>query len=138
MAGEYDIIDRVGDVNYRVRQPGRRKAIQLYHINLLKRWQPQTAPWDPALLSLAAPLPLPEVPVGELLGPSQSRYMREMMLQHVFSERPGRTTIASHDIRSEPGARVRPYRIPEARRAAIRAEVSSMLQMELIEESHSA
>ena len=68
--GPYDIIDRVGDVNYRVRQPERRKAVQLYHINLPKRWQQQTAPRDPALLTLAARLPIPEVPVGELLGPS--------------------------------------------------------------------
>ena len=140
--GPYDIIDRVGDVNYRVRQPGRRKAIQIYHINLLKRWQPLTTPRDPALLTLAARLPLPEVPVGEALSPSQSQDMRDLVLQHldVFSERPGRTTTASHDIRTEPGARVRlrPYRIPEARRAAIRAEVASMLQMGVIEESHSA
>ena len=43
-----------------------------------------------------------------------------MVLQHldIFSERTGRATIASHDIRTQPGVRVRlrPYRIPEARR----------------------
>ena len=33
--GPYDIIYRVGNVNYRVRPPGRCKAIQIYHINLL-------------------------------------------------------------------------------------------------------
>ena len=68
------------------------------------------------------------------MSPSLSQDMREMVLQHlnVFSERPGRTTTASHEIRTVPGARVRlrPYRIPEARRAAIRAEVASMLQMD--------
>ena len=86
--GPYDIINRVCDVNYRVRQPGRRKAVQLYHINLLKQWQPPTAPRDPALMTLATRLPTPEVPVGELLSPSQSQDMREMVLQHpdVFSE----------------------------------------------------
>ena len=75
------------------------------------------------------------------MSPSLSQDMREMVLQHlnVFSERPGRTTTASHEIRTVPGARVRlrPYRIPEARRAAIRAGVASMLQMGVIEESHS-
>ena len=80
--------------------------------------------------------------MGESLSPSQTQDMREVVVQHlyVFSERPGRTTTGSHDIRTEPGARVRlrPYRIPEARRATIRAEVTSMLQMGLIEESHSA
>ena len=127
--GPYEIIDRVGEVNYRVRQPGRRKTTQLYHINLLKRWQPLTTPRDPTLLTLAARLPPPKVPVGELLSPSQTQDMRDMVLQHldVFSERPGRTTTVSHDIRREPGVRVRlrPYRIPEARRAVIRTESHS-------------
>jgi hypothetical protein len=140
--GPYDVIDRVGDVNYRVRQPWRRKTIQVYNINLLKQWHPPTAPREPALLSLSARLPLPEVPVGEQLSPSQTQDMKEVVLQHldVFSERPGRTATVSHVIRTEPGVRVRlrPYRIPEARRAAIRAEVISMLQMGVIEESHSA
>ena len=27
--GPYDIVERVGDVNYKVRQPGRRKPLQL-------------------------------------------------------------------------------------------------------------
>ena len=53
-------------------------------------------------------------------GSSQTQDMREMVLQHldIFSERTGRATIASHDIRTQPGVRVRlrPYRIPEARR----------------------
>jgi hypothetical protein len=34
--GPYDIVESVGDVNYKVRQPGRRKPLQLYHVNLLK------------------------------------------------------------------------------------------------------
>ena len=69
----------------------------------------------------------------EVLSPSQTQDMREMVLQHLdlFSDRPGRTTTVSHDIRTEPGVRVRlrPYRIPEARRAVIRTEVARMLQM---------
>ena len=51
--GPYEVIDRVGDVNYRVRQPWRRKTIQVYNINLLKQWHPPTAPREPALLSLS-------------------------------------------------------------------------------------
>ena len=80
--------------------------------------------------------------MGEFLSRSQTQDMREIVVQHLdmFSERPGRTTTTSHDIRMEPGARVRlrPYRIPEAWRAIIRAEVANMLQMGVIEESHSA
>lgn len=36
--GPYTVVERVGPVNYRVRQPGRRRVEQLYHVNLLKRW----------------------------------------------------------------------------------------------------
>ena len=42
--GPYEVVDRVGEVNYRVRQQGRRKPTQLYHINLLKQWQSEEAP----------------------------------------------------------------------------------------------
>ena len=36
--GPYEVVDGVGELNYRVRQPGRRKSTQLYHMNLLKKW----------------------------------------------------------------------------------------------------
>ncbi len=35
--GPYTVTEKVGPVTYRVRQPGRRKEDQLYHINLLKQ-----------------------------------------------------------------------------------------------------
>lgn len=34
--GPYTVSERVSEVNYRVSTPGRRKASQLYHVNLLK------------------------------------------------------------------------------------------------------
>ena len=37
--GPYEVVERVGEVNYRVRQPGRRKPTQLYHVNILKQWR---------------------------------------------------------------------------------------------------
>ena len=68
--------------------------------------------------------------MGPMLGTSQQQDLREIVLQHqdIFSELPGRTTVASHDIVTEPGVtvRVRPYRIPEARRTAIQ-DSSKML-----------
>ena len=141
--GPYEVVERVGEVNYRVRQPGRRKPTQLYHINLLKQWRGgEPTPADPAPLSLAARQEIPEVPVGEDLSPAQRHDLDEIVLQHrdVFSDLPGRTAATHHDIRTAPGIRVRvpPYRIPEARREAIRAEVRRMLQLGVIEESRSA
>ena len=58
----------------------------------------------------------------------------------MFSKITGRTSVAHHDIRTVPGVTVRvpPYRVPEARRNAIREEVGRMLRLRVIEESRSA
>ena len=91
---------------------------------------------------LAAQREIPKGSVGEDLSPAQKQDLGEVIMQHrdVFSELPGRTTIAQHDIRTAPGVKVRvpPHRIPEARREAIQAEVRRMLQLGVIEESRSA
>ncbi len=34
--GPYTVLEKIGPVTYRIRQPGRRRTEQLYHINLLK------------------------------------------------------------------------------------------------------
>ena len=81
------------------------------------------------------------VPVGEDLSPAQKQDLDEIVMQHqgVFSEIPGRTSVAHHDIRTAPGVTVRvpPYRVPEARRNAIKEEVGRMLRLRVIEESRS-
>ena len=124
--GPYEVVDRVGEVNYRVRQQGRRKPTQLYHINLLKQWQSEAAPPAPTPLALTARLDIPVVPIGENLSPAQRQDLEEIVMQHreVFSDVPGRTRIIQHDIRTAPGITVcvPPYRVPEARRNAIHEE----------------
>ena len=52
--GPYEVVKRVGEVNYRVRQPRRRKPTQLYHINILKQWRGRVNPPDPEPLGLVA------------------------------------------------------------------------------------
>ena len=140
--GPYEVVERVGEVNYRVRQPGRRKPTQLYHVNILKQWKEGGNPPGPAPLGLVARRGVPVVPVGEDLSPDQKQDLADLVLQHqdVFSELPGRTSVIQHDIRTAPGVKVRvpPYRVPEARRAAIQEEVARMLQLHVIEESRSA
>ena len=94
------VVDRVGEVNYRVRQPGRRKPTQLYHVNLLKQWRTSTSPQVRTPLVLPARRGIPEVPVGDDRSPAQKQDLDEVVLQHqdVFSEIPGRTTVSQHDI----------------------------------------
>ncbi|KAM9561811.1 guanylate cyclase 2G [Salvelinus alpinus] len=43
MARVYEVIEKLGPVNYFVLQPGRQKPQQIYHVNLLKKWHKRTA-----------------------------------------------------------------------------------------------
>ena len=68
--GLYDIVERVSDVNYKVRQLGRRKPLQLYHVNLLKKWHAREA----LCVTWTRPQQGPrsvEVSMGEDLSPTQ-------------------------------------------------------------------
>ncbi|XP_035266158.1 uncharacterized protein LOC118223565 isoform X2 [Anguilla anguilla] len=84
----------------------------------------------------------PEVTLGKQLTGHQIQDLRELLDRNrdVFSKLPGRTSIIAHHIATEPGkkVRLRPYRIPEAQRDTIREEVRRMLEMGVIEESHSS
>ncbi|XP_077112989.1 uncharacterized protein LOC143768184 [Ranitomeya variabilis] len=146
----YEIMEKVGLVDYKVHQPGRKKPEQVYHINLLKLWKDRDhlsgdSPL-PAFPVEKAPLPLSEsgealsvVKIPDTLSPKQVQKVLEIVSRNtvVFSELPGCTSIVQHDIVTEPQVKVRlkPYRVPEARRQAISREVENMLQLGVIEES---
>ena len=89
--GPYEVVEQVGEVNYRVRQPGRRKPTQLYHVNIRKQWRGGVDPPDPAPLALVARSGIPVVPVGKDLSPAQKQDLDDIVMQHrdVFSEFPG-------------------------------------------------
>ncbi|XP_075939166.1 uncharacterized protein LOC142940136 [Anarhichas minor] len=82
-----------------------------------------------------------EVAYGPGLSQAQLQQTRELVQQNldVFSTQPGRTSLVEHHINTEPGQKVklRPYRIPEAKRAVIEQEVQKMLALGVIEESYS-
>ncbi|KAJ8381088.1 hypothetical protein SKAU_G00018660 [Synaphobranchus kaupii] len=67
-----------------------------------------------------------EVQMGEQLTPSQRQDLQDLVNRNwdVFSTEAGHTDLIQHPIVTEPGKRVklRPYRIPEARREVIAAE----------------
>ena len=82
-----------------------------------------------------------EVPMGDQLSQAQKQELTELVgrNQDVFSSKPGHTTLVQHHIVTEPGkiVKLRPYRIPEARREAVRIEVKTMMEAGIIEESNS-
>ncbi|KAL0173535.1 hypothetical protein M9458_029503 [Cirrhinus mrigala] len=132
----YTVIERVGPVTYRLRQPGRLREEQLYHINLLKK----LVGTRKQLTALASVDPV-VVDVGDHLSAAQKTELNHLVSQFsdVFSMRPGQTTVIQHDIRTPPGVivRQRPYWVPEIRRQVIEDEISKMLKLGVIEPSRS-
>ena len=96
--GPYEVVERVGEVNYRVRQPGRRKPTRIYHVNILKQWRGGMNPPDQAPLGLLSQRGVPVVSMGEDLSPAQKQDLEEVVMQHrdVFSELPGQTGVIHH------------------------------------------
>ncbi|KAL0149347.1 hypothetical protein M9458_055385 [Cirrhinus mrigala] len=119
----------------RAAQP-REQAIQLYHVNLLKKWVGDRD--QMAALTLQEPA---VVDTNPNLSAAQKAELRHLVGQFldVFSDTPGQTNVLSHDIRTPPGViiRQRPYRVPEARRQAIEEEIQKMLKLGVIEPSRS-
>ncbi|XP_042624239.1 uncharacterized protein LOC122147153 [Cyprinus carpio] len=136
LQGPYTVTEKVGPITYQVRQPGRRRRDQLYHINLLKRW----VGTGPQLSAYTKATPV-VVDMDPQLSAAQKTELQHLVSQFpdVFSPQSGRTHVMEHDVRTPPGTivRQRPYRVPEARRHAIEEEVQEMLRLGVIEPSHS-
>ncbi|XP_065407431.1 uncharacterized protein LOC135972648 [Chrysemys picta bellii] len=146
--GPYEVIRRVGPVDYEVRLPGRRKETRIYHINLLKAWKTREAMFigpstpESELGPLAGDLPDPgPAVVGSGLDPRQRGQLQQMLekFSDVLSARPGRTTLMSHHIATDPGKRVTDNHRPLPRKMwdTVRREVETMLEMGVVEESTS-
>ncbi len=148
--GPFEVTRQVGDLNYEVVRTDRSGARQIYHLNLLKKWNEV----EPVMLATVvgneedlgpeASLKVPSLtlaPGGDHLSPSQltdvARLQREFA--DVFSPRPGRTNLIQHHIETEPGVvvRSRPYRLPEHKKKVVQSELEAMLEMGVIEESRS-
>ena len=124
------LVEHVGDMRDRqpgVRQPGRRRPTQIYHVNLLKKWNARDVLCSVSPKKATNETGLVKVPLGEQLDRNQD----------VFSSEPEHTDLVQHHIITEPGKKVklRSYHILEARRDAVRTEVKTMLEAGVIEKS---
>ncbi|KAL1263574.1 hypothetical protein QQF64_006313 [Cirrhinus molitorella] len=108
--GPYTVTERIGPVTYRLRQPGKRREEQLYHINLLKRWVGTRE----QLAALAVTDPV-VVDMGEELSAAQRTELQHLVSQFsdVFST--ARGTPSSSMISTPTGVicQAAPYRVPE-------------------------
>ncbi|CAM5154394.1 unnamed protein product [Natator depressus] len=139
--GPYEVVEPVGEVTYKVRQPGCRKQEQIYHINLLKPWHQREACVVAQETLIQGNNMQKQIRISTDLTPNQKKEVTEMInrYQDVFSTKPGQTMEAYHHIITDPGAKVtlRPYRVPAAKGEEIKAEVKRILELGVIEESHS-
>ncbi len=125
-------------------------ARQIYHLNLLKKWSEV----EPVMLATAISgeddlgpevntkiQSLTLAPGGDHLSPSQLTDVARLQTEFadVFSPLPGRTNLIQHHIEMEPGVvvRSRPYWLPEHKKKVVHLELEAMLEMGVIEESHS-
>ncbi len=148
--GPFEVTRRVGDLNYEVVRTDRSGAHQIYHLNLLKKWNEV----EPVMLATVVGSEEdlePEVntkipsltlaPGGDHLSPSQLTDVARLQKEFadVFSPRPGRTNLIQHHIETEPGmvVRSRSYRLPEHKKKVVQSELEAMLEMGVIEESRS-
>lgn len=88
--GPYKVLEKIRPVTYRVRHPGRRRAKQLYHINLLKKW----VGTRDQLAALAITDPV-VVDINPHLLAAQKRELQHLVGQFpdVFSSLPMQTRI---------------------------------------------
>ncbi len=148
--GPFVVTRRVGELDYEVKRTDRGDACQIYHLNLLKRWNEGTSVGLAAVVSNEDDLgpeaalqnhPFALVSGGDHLSPRQLTDLAQLQADFadVFSPLPGRTDLVQHHIETLPGevARSRPYRLPEHKKNVVQEELKAMLNLGVIEESHS-
>ena len=153
--GPYQVLRRVGKVDYLVDMHDKRKQKRVLHINMLRKWHKPTVtatsytaeeiPNDgeetevPVWKEDGGPDPQPTI--GSQLGNAERQELEELLQQYasVLQSQPGRTTLVEHKICTGTANPIRlpPYRIPYAHRDAVQKELHEMLDCGIIEQSRS-
>ena len=109
--GPYQVLQRVGNVDYLVDMHDKRKQKWVLHINMLQKWHKPTVtatsytaeeiPNDgevPVWKEDGGPDPQPTI--GSQLGDDERQELEEQLQQYasVLQSQPGRTTLVEHKI----------------------------------------
>lgn len=150
--GPYEVLRKAGEVTYEIAMPDRRHPKQLFHVNLLKKWTDRPPSIQNQLWARTVEqeeeLAEQYFPTtgGESLYPSithltsqQQEDLLSIIPRGLFRDQPGRTDIISHDIQlTSPGPiRHSTTRVPARLINVLKQEVQDMLEMGVIEPSHS-
>ncbi|XP_071944659.1 uncharacterized protein [Antedon mediterranea] len=154
--GPYKVLRKLGPVNYEVETNDKRKKSKVYHINLLKQFHRRTIEVMLAINDVTGQDEGQDKDIswsnisssnltldsGEGLDESQLSDLAEVFSEFdsVLQDKPGKTTVIKHDIEMNLGVhpvRLRAYPIPQAKLGKVKEEIESMLELGVIEESHS-
>ena len=153
--GPYEVVKKIGKVDYLIHMYDRRKKRRVFHINMLKQWyiptdtgyfteevSPDYADEDIPVWKESDESGSSQARVADRLTATEKAQLMELLKEFddVFQNRPGLTSMAEHRISTgdSPPIRLPPYRIPHAYRNAIRDEINQMLEEGIIEPSSSA
>lgn len=150
--GPFEVLRKLGQVTYEIAMPGRRQPQQVFHVNLLKQWNERSVPineqrWA-CVVEEEEELKEQYFPTtkGKSVFPSvahlSSEHQKELLHiipKALFREEPGRTELITHDIRLKSAGPIRQTtcRVPARLIPALKQEVQVMLEMGIIEPSHS-
>ena len=157
--GPFEVTQQVTPVDYEVETSGKRQE-KVYHINLLKKWNPAPERSASALLATIDPEQSEEDSEFDLdlfewtseetmetidsvempdLTPTQKQVLAEVVksFQDVFNANPGRTSVSEHHIHVAEMTPIRqkPYRLPYSRREVVEEEMLKMLETKVIRPS---
>ncbi|XP_075732859.1 uncharacterized protein LOC142775380 [Rhipicephalus microplus] len=152
--GPFRVVKKLSDTNYALERKGRRREVVIYHHNLMKSYvgevqkvnlalnsTEELAPEIPGLVGVERSMDVTDVmkavAPAEGLTERQKVDLRNLLSEHitVFSERPGRTEVITHDIEltSDTTVKSRPYRLAPRQQEILKKEVDRMLELKLIE-----
>lgn len=139
--GPYKVLGKVTPVTYRIDVPHKQATGQIYHVNLLKAWEepvPVNSDTGTAIhcatvnktMDISLAPVLQEQAAVVQLGPQVTEEQKRRILSlcetysSVLSGVPGHITLVEHDIvtNNTRPIKLKPYRIPEARRRAVEQE----------------
>ncbi|PGH37145.1 MAG: hypothetical protein CRN43_22895 [Candidatus Nephrothrix sp. EaCA] len=134
---------RIGEVDYVVSTPDRRKSRRVVHVKLLKKYITR-------FTDTPAPISIVTV-AGQILRDGQFSsdsldhleleqrgQLSSLLVQfkNLFDDKLGRTTVVEQTVKLVPGARpVRqtPYRLHPEKQRAVNTEIASLLEQGIIE-----
>ena len=151
--GPYEVVKRIGKVDYVIDMHDRRKRKRIFHVNMLRKFHvPKVSETNYFLEGIDDDIREEEIPVWNedpegqpLVGTQLDIHQKEKLygvikqFTDVLQNTPGRTNLTVHHIETGSALPVRlpPYRLPHAYRDAVRAELQQMLEGGIIEHSSS-